>query len=161
MKHRPVVVAGLVLWALLIGAGLQGCLPGEEPPSKPVRFELRLADTAPSPGAVQATVEGSEETVYLSPEVVLTNAHVRRSSIQKTYSGDYGVELTLTEEGGEKLARLTRENLYKRVAILLDGRLIMAPMIQTEIPGGVAMIEGDFTKEKAREIARGIQASRP
>jgi preprotein translocase subunit SecD len=158
MKHRPVLAVGLVLWSLLIGAGLQGCLSGEEPPSKPVRFELRLADASMFPGAVQATVEGSGETVYLSPEVVLTNAHVRRSGVQKTYSGDYGVELTLTEEGGEKLARLTRENLYKRVAILLDGRLVMAPRIQTEIPGGVALIEGDFTKEKAGEIARGIQA---
>jgi preprotein translocase subunit SecD len=55
---------------------------------------------------------------------------------------------------------LTRENLNKRVAILLDGRLVMAPIIRPEIPGGVALIEGDFTKKEARDLASGIQTSR-
>jgi preprotein translocase subunit SecD len=47
----------------------------------------------------------------------------------------------------------------QEVAILLDGCVVMAPIIQTEISGGVALIQGGFTKDKAREIARGIQAS--
>lgn len=44
--------------------------------------------------------------------------------------------------GGEKLAKLTRDNV-------------------SEIPGGSAIIEGDFTEDEARELARGIRASRP
>jgi preprotein translocase subunit SecD len=105
-------------------------------------------------------VEGTGEALYLAPEVVLTNADVRRSRPQVTSVGGNGITVELTDEGGEKLARLTREDLNKRVAILLDGRLVMAPIIRSEIPGGVALIEGDFTKKEARDLASGIQASR-
>lgn len=164
-KFQPYLMGALIGYLVLL-ASLQGCLPGQElleqdTPSKPVRFELRLADTSPSPGAVQAKAEGSEETLYLAPEVVLTNADVRRSRTQVTPVGSYGILVELTHEGGEKLAKLTRDNLNKRVAILLDGRLVMAPVIRSEIPGGSAIIEGDFTEDEARELARGIQASRP
>ena len=51
---------------------------------------------------------------------------------------------------------LTKENLNKRLAIVLDGHLYSAPVIRSEISEGKAQITGSFTEEEARELAAKI-----
>ena len=54
------------------------------------------------------------------------------------------------------MKKVSTELKGKRLAILIDGRLITAPMIQETISGGEVQISGNFTKEEAEDIAKGL-----
>lgn len=54
--------------------------------------------------------------------------------------GGWHVAITFTEQGGRIFERITGENIKRRFAIILDGRVESAPVIQTRIPGGHATI---------------------
>jgi preprotein translocase subunit SecD len=54
--------------------------------------------------------------------------------------GGWYVSLTFTEQGGNIFERITGDNVKRRFAIILDGRVYSAPTIQTRIPGGHAQI---------------------
>ena len=49
-----------------------------------------------------------------------------------------------------------KENINKRLAIVLDGHLYSAPVIRSEISGGKAQITGSFTEEEANALAAKI-----
>ena len=63
------------------------------------------------------------------------------------------VSLTFTPEGAKKFEEVTRQNIGKRLAIVLDGRVYTAPVIRQAITGGQAVIEGLSSVEEASEIA--------
>ena len=95
--------------------------------------------------------------VFISPEVVLTNADIARAWPQADADG-FSVGFMLTEEGALKLARLTKSHIGDNLAIIVDGRAMSAPKIIDEITGGRAIIEGSFTEEEAESIAEGLSA---
>ena len=66
------------------------------------------------------------------------------------------VVLTLKPEGSSKFAKATGENIGKPISIYYDGKLIEAPIVQTEITGGVATISTK-TIEEARNLATYIR----
>ena len=63
------------------------------------------------------------------------------------------VSLTFAPEGAKKFEEVTRQNIGKRLAIVLDGRVYTAPVIRQAITGGQAVIEGLSSVEEASEIA--------
>lgn len=74
-----------------------------------------------------------------------------------TGSGEFGevvVNFELNREGSEMFALVTRENSNKPLAIVLDGKVISAPNINSEIRGGRGMIQGGFTFEEAEDLAK-------
>lgn len=68
------------------------------------------------------------------------------------------VALQFNDEGSDLFAELTRKNIGKQIAIFLDGELLSAPTVQNEIPGGQAVISGNFTVNSAKQLARRLQA---
>ena len=85
----------------------------------------------------------------------LTNAEVRFDSQQ--FNEPY-VAITFNSQGASTFRRVTRENVKKRLAIVLDDNVYSAPVIQDEIPGGHAQITGRFTTEEARDLAIVLRA---
>lgn len=79
----------------------------------------------------------------------LTAAEVRYDS---QYNEPY-VAITFNSIGADIFRQITRENIKKRLAIVLDGNVYSAPVIQDEIAGGRAQITGSFTTEEARDLA--------
>ena len=67
------------------------------------------------------------------------------------------IDLHFTKAGAETFARVTRENINQRLAIVLDNEVISAPVIQSEIPGGNAQITGSFTAEEAQQLASALE----
>ena len=63
------------------------------------------------------------------------------------------VTLTLDEIGKEKFAALTSASVGKRLAIVLDGKVLSAPVILEPILGGTVQISGSFTYGEARQLA--------
>ena len=139
---------------LLIVLFIFGCAGPEEKPEM-VKVEFRLAETEPAEGLNQMSIPGSEERFFLHDEVLMSN-----DDIQFAFPGSWGdravIELTLTEDGKEKFAQITSENLGKRIGILLDGKLVMAPTIKAPILEGKAVIDGNFSEEEADRIATRI-----
>ncbi len=83
---------------------------------------------------------------------------------QATYAnGDFRaneaiVSLTMNSEGAIKFSRVTGRNKDRRLAIVLDNNVIMAPTIQSKIRDGRAQITGLGTIEKAKDIAIVLEA---
>lgn len=63
------------------------------------------------------------------------------------------VSLDLNAEGAELFKQITARNVGKVVAIYLDGFIISAPVVQSEISGGQAQISGSFTPQEAKMLA--------
>ncbi len=67
--------------------------------------------------------------------------------------GQYYVLMRLNSRGKRIFARVTQENVGRALAIVLDGAVFSAPVIQEPILGGEARITGNFTPEEARDLA--------
>ncbi|CCH47737.1 protein translocase subunit SecD [Pseudodesulfovibrio piezophilus] len=106
----------------------------------------------------QANGSYSEDPIVLKKDAVLTgeyitDAKVRLDSWNKPYVG-----ISFNSRGGSIFANLTADNVNKRMAIVLDGKVYSAPVIQEKIAGGRASITGQFTREEARDLAVVLRA---
>jgi preprotein translocase subunit SecD len=63
------------------------------------------------------------------------------------------VSFKFNKIGAKKFGEATRDNVGKRFAIILDNEIISAPVIQTPITGGSGRITGEFSVERARDLA--------
>jgi len=68
------------------------------------------------------------------------------------------VSLRLNSGGTKKFAKITRENVGKRLAIVLDGKVKSAPVIKEPIPSGNAEISGKFNVQEAKDLALVLRA---
>jgi len=68
-------------------------------------------------------------------------------------SGHPVVQLQFNASGGRKFGDLTARNVGKRFAIVLDNKILSAPVINGPIPGGSGIITGNFTVESANELS--------
>jgi protein-export membrane protein SecD len=64
------------------------------------------------------------------------------------------VSLKFDSDGAKLFADLTKKNLNKSIAIYLDGSIISAPTVQSEITNGEAVITGNFTVDEANKLAQ-------
>jgi protein-export membrane protein SecD len=86
----------------------------------------------------------------------LTGKNLKSASVVFQQSGlsEPQVSLKFDEEGTKLFSEITKRNLNKKVAIFLDNEIISAPVVQTEIDNGEAVITGDFSVEEAKKLAR-------
>jgi len=73
-------------------------------------------------------------------------------------TGKPAVGLEFTNEGAEKFAKLTGENVGKNIPIILDGEVVSAPVVQEQIVGGNAQISGNFTLDEAKNLTIQLNA---
>lgn len=66
------------------------------------------------------------------------------------------VSVQFNDEGSRLFAEVTRANVGRAMAIILDGTVISDPVIRDEIVGGTAQISGSFTPDEARSLARDL-----
>lgn len=67
------------------------------------------------------------------------------------------ISLTFNSEGKDVFAAMTKSEIGKPIAIVLDGQVLSAPVVQDEITDGKAIITGDFTVPEARELSRSLK----
>ena len=89
----------------------------------------------------------------------LSGKNLKRATVSfDQVSGQPQVDLEFDSEGTTLFASITKENLGKRVAIYLDQVPISAPVVQSEITNGRAVISGGFTLEEAKALASRLNA---
>jgi preprotein translocase subunit SecD len=95
----------------------------------------------------------------LKSKTLLTGDSLESAKVQiSDRFGEPHVAIKFNAQGAEDFDRITGENVKKRLAIVLDGSVYSAPVIQERISGGQAQITGAFTMEEARDLAIVLRA---
>ncbi len=107
--------------------------------------------------AATSTSSTTEPTTKLVP-TELTGQYIKTARVE--YDGRTNkpqIGIVFDDEGAKLFADITKNNINKQLAILLDGQVISAPIIQSEIIGGQAQISGTFSIQEANELARSLK----
>ena len=153
--RRATVVAGIALITAAMLVGMQMLSHAA------VRFEVRLAEDQPAAGLTAVRLAHSTRTIYLHPEVVVTNADIAFSNVipGSTPAEQFWIDVRLNAAGADKMRRATMAHLGRPIAILVDGEVVMVPSVKSPI-GGAAVISGDYTRAEAERIAQGMNPYR-
>jgi len=129
---------------------LDEALKGKVPKGSEVLYEQK---TDPSTGRVTRT------PLLIRKRTLLTGEYLKdaRVEIDSSYREPY-VSLEFDKNGARIFEKITEENVKKRLAIVLDGNVHSAPVIQERISGGSARITGSFTDAEARDLAIVLRA---
>lgn len=106
--------------------------------------------------------EGETATVNdLYEPASITGKHLERADLQfgnggNQLSNEPVVVLRFNSEGAQIFGDMTKDNVGRVFGIFLDGVPISTPVINEPIPGGSAIISGQFTPETARELVRNL-----
>jgi preprotein translocase subunit SecD len=153
--------------------GVQDVAKAKDILGRTATLEVRLVDDTPGaleealagrvPPGTELLYERNGRPILVKKDVVLTGE--RLTDAQPGFDGQTGepaVHLTLDSAGSRIFRDVTRENVGKRMAILLIERgqaeVVTAPVIRTEISGGRVQISGAMTVEEARDIALLLRA---
>ena len=135
-------------------------LPGLKDPDrikkllgKTAQLNFRLVSENTEFGAEELTSETGEK-LKISKRIVMSGENLidAQPSIQNQQN-EPTVSFTLDRLGAQKFGRATTDNVGKRLAIVLDGKIISAPNINEPITSGNGMISGNFTFQEATDLA--------
>ena len=135
-------------------------LPGLKDPErikkllgKTAQLNFRLVSDNSEFG-VDELVSEIGETLKISKRIVMSGENLidAQPSI-KNQQNEPTVSFTLDRLGAQKFGRATTDNVGKRLAIVLDGKVISAPNINEPITSGNGMISGNFTFQEATDLA--------
>jgi len=103
------------------------------------------------------------ETLLLkrTPEPGLSGNLVKNAWVDRGSLGEPEIMFEMTPVAAAAFANVTRDNIGKRLAIVMDGELVSAPMIRSPIRNGIAMITGNFRPQDASAIANAMQSALP
>lgn len=115
------------------------------------------------PGAIR--VEGMNKdatgvpySYLLKRKVMLSGDMLVHASSTFDQGGQPAVSFRFNSLGGRKFAEITKNNVGKPFAIVLDNKVLSAPVINEPIPSGSGIISGNFTPESATELALLLRA---
>ncbi|BEG99886.1 protein translocase subunit SecDF [Bacteroides sedimenti] len=74
--------------------------------------------------------------------------------------GKPAVSMSMNQEGARRWALMTKQNIGKAIAIVLDGYVYSAPNVNSEITGGNSEISGHFTPEEAKDLANVLKSGK-
>ena len=127
--------------------------------------EARLAETGSGmvPFGTEKYLDSNGQGVVVKKQVVLTGENLTDAQPGfDTQTQEAAVHLTLDAKGARIFKDVTRENVGKRMAILLfekgKGEVVTAPVIRTEIGGGRVQISGSMTSMEAADTALLLRA---
>jgi preprotein translocase subunit SecD len=128
-------------------------------------FQMRLVLDTPSVETESMTNEfqnnssdivRSTEMLNVQKTVLLDQSAVLFAKSSKNRLGCQEIEITFTDAGRKQFADITRQHIHERLAMVIDGRLLAAPVIQAEITEGKAEITGTFSEVEAKTLTAKI-----
>ncbi len=134
-----------LLWGVKPMKGEEAARYGIQCNPKELLYELIAIKQTSSNG--RAPLEGD----------VITNA---RSQVSQQGKAEYEVSMSMNSDGARKWAQLTKANLGRSIAIVLDGFVYSYPTVQSEITGGNSQITGNFTTEEAQDLANVLKSGK-
>jgi SecD/SecF fusion protein len=144
--------------------------PGDNDPEKlkrligqTAKMTFQMVDETVSPQDIAAghippgTVllpddEQNGRPLAVRKKVLVDGKDLKKASASQDQNGRPAIGLQFDGVGGQAFADLTAKNINKRFAIILDGHVISAPVIQGVIPNGNGQITGNFSYESQSEL---------
>jgi preprotein translocase subunit SecD len=124
--------------------------------------QAALAGSAPVPFGTERYVERGGAPLIVRRQVILTGENLTDAQAGFDDQQQPAVHLTLDAKGARIFRDITRENVGRRMAILLfekgKGEVVTAPVIRTEIGGGRVQISGRMTTQEANDVALLLRA---
>ena len=135
-------------------------LPGLKDPErikellgKTAKLNFRLVSENDEFG-VDKLISETGEKLNISKRIILSGENLVDSQPSfNNQSNKPAVTFTLDRVGAQKFGRVTTDNVGKRLAIILDGKIISAPSINEAIPSGNGIIFGNYPLQEATELA--------
>lgn len=144
-------------------------LPGVQDPSeikalmgKTAKMTFHLVDEETTPQDAQMGKLSPDSKLMISDDagyivvkrsVVVAGASLDDSRGSYDENGRAAVSFSFKPDGAKKFANATRENVGRRLAIVLDDKVISAPVINSPITGGKGIITGNFSVQSANDLA--------
>jgi preprotein translocase subunit SecD len=129
---------------------LDEALRGNIPEGDVIAYGLRTDKSTGQRGSIP---------YLLKNKTLLTGASLETAKVQiSDRFGEPNVSIKFNSQGATDFDRITNDNVRKRLAIVLDGVVHSAPVIQERISGGQAQITGNFTMDEARDLAIVLRA---
>ncbi len=144
-------------------------VPGLQDPSalkallgKTAKLEFKLVDVGadPAEAAQGRTPPGSQilpllegGTIVVKRRAIITGDQLVDSQVSSDDNGAPAVSFRFDSTGGRRFAQATQENVGKPFAIVLDNKVISAPVINGPILGGSGIIQGNYTTASANDLA--------
>lgn len=130
-----------------------------------VRDDVDPGNPALPPGVVSLPMlekdqqkQGQAGQIAVERDAMLTGEDVADARPSFDNLNQAYVSLTFNNRGGRIFERVTGENVGRRMAIVLDGKVYSAPVIRERIGGGRASISGNFTTAEAQDLAIVLRA---
>ena len=156
MGRRVVLVGGIVALAAAAAVGAKVWPAGATLHAAAVRFEIRLAESAPTLDLTPARVAGSDRVVYLHRDALVTNEDIAAARVvPATAAGQFNIGVRFTPAAGEMLRAATADHIGRPLALTIDGEVVMAPTLRSSF-GAEALLTGNYTKAEADRIANGM-----
>ncbi|MBN6036893.1 hypothetical protein [Amycolatopsis sp. 195334CR] len=114
--------------------------------------ELRVV--TPGGGTTLTDKQGTAHEV--GPVVLVLDRFTKVEMVFRPEAGGFVVGLSLPEDLGKQFGKLTEENVGKQVAMVANGQVLSAPIINSPIPGGEIEIAGNFTRDEAEALAASL-----
>jgi preprotein translocase subunit SecD len=124
---------------------------GKLPETSEILFQLRTDKETKAERKIPYVVQ---------KRALLTGAELTRAEVQAdpNSTGNWQVAIEFNATGTRLFGEATEQNVGRHLAIVLDGNLKSAPRINERIPGGRAVITGQFTVDEARDLAIVLRA---
>jgi len=117
-------------------------------------FRFVVKTDEPSFGSEKLLFEDGTEEAIVSKRIILSGDNlVDANPRMDTQSNQTVVSFSLDRAGAKKFGKATTSGVGKRLAIVLDNKIISAPVIREAIVGGSGQITGDFTFQSATDLA--------
>lgn len=84
-----------------------------------------------------------------SAEAALTNQDIAEIEVDERWDGKPALTLQFTDEAAIVWSDMTKQNVHRTIAIEMDGRVLTAPMVQTQVTGGLAQICSEMNHDQA------------
>lgn len=110
------------------------------------------------PPSGEQIVPGKEGQLYMIKRKVELSGDLLVDARASFQQGEPIVNFRFNTQGGKRFGQITRENVNKPFAIVLDGVVLTAPRINEPILGGAGMISGSFTVQSANDLALLLRA---
>jgi preprotein translocase subunit SecD len=130
MSRKLLIIAGVMM------AVAAGRVQAQSP------LQIRAAATSPVSGWEQVTSQDHKQVLWVAPTSPLTLTDIDRADASTTSGGDPAVTVVFTADGATKMAALSAAQLGKPIAILLDGKLIWAPVVRGELGKDILLSGG-------------------
>ena len=164
IRSTPRILLFTCLSSILVASLLTSNTAADK--SKPSAFEIRrvLSETNSTAAAETLPFTANDRSkneipLRVAREVLLDQSQVANAKThQDPVSGQMEIQLKLTKTGAERFAKITKDSIGQRLAIISNGKILTAPQIATEIPGGNLVISGNLTPQEASDLAEALNA---